>query len=412
MSQDKIVEGVLGIHKPQGITSAQVLRDLQQHFKTSALFTPWLERERERVNQQSQPGRKWRRNKRSSEVKIGHGGTLDPLATGVLVAGIGKGTKELGSFLGCTKSYEAVVLFGAATDSYDRLGKVLSRAPHEHLTRTKVEEALAQFRGKIMQRPPVFSALRVQGKHLYEYAREGKEVPEKIEERPVEVMSLELVDWMEGGTHKHQLPTEEAPGDEKKFAEKLLHIETSETPTEVANSGKPRGVKRQLDADAEAEAEAETAASTAETPSTKRPRHPSDVEQPLMSGGLASHAASTEDQVSLSEAPVLSNASSDVPAAPTPADTQDSSLSPSQPQPPAAILRITSGSGFYVRSLCHDLGVSLGSLAIMSELIRTRQGDFELGKNVLEYDDLEKGEEIWGPKVEALLREGGEAGES
>jgi len=67
---------------------------------------------------------------------------LDPLATGVLITGVGKGTKQLQGFLNCTKSYEAVVLFGCATDSYDRLGKIVKRAPHAHITKDRVDEAL------------------------------------------------------------------------------------------------------------------------------------------------------------------------------------------------------------------------------------------------------------------------------
>jgi len=84
---------------------------------------------------------------------------------------------------------------------------------------------------------------------------------------------------------------------------------------------------------------------------------------------------------------------------PVPPSTSTSSTS----HPPAARIRMTVTSGFYVRSLCHDLGIAVNSLAIMSALVRTRQGDFELGKNVFEYDDLAKGEEVWGSKVEGLI---------
>ena len=139
-----------------------------------------------------------------------------------MITAVGKGTKQLNNFLACTKTYEAVVLFGVATDSYDRVGKVISRALYEHVTREKVEEALKQFRGKIMQRPSIFSALKVNGKKLYEYAREGKEPPAEILERPVEVSNLEIVEWYDGGSHKYVWPTEEAEGPEKDIAKKML----------------------------------------------------------------------------------------------------------------------------------------------------------------------------------------------
>jgi tRNA pseudouridine55 synthase len=178
------------------------LRDLQKHFNPSELFAPWIQLEKNNRAREKANQRKRRRDQRI-QVKVGHGGTLDPLATGVLITGIGKGTKSLQDFLVCTKVYETVVLFGTSTDTYDRVGKVLGRAPFGHVTKDMVEKALDQFRGKFMQLPPLYSALKMDGKPLYEYAREGKEIPRKIERREVEVLELELVEWMEGGTHPH-----------------------------------------------------------------------------------------------------------------------------------------------------------------------------------------------------------------
>ena len=88
-----------------------------------------------------------------------------------------------------------------------------------------VEKALGQFRGKFMQLPPLYSALKMNGKPLYEYAREGKEIPREIEKRAVEVTKLELLEWMEGGTHDHRWPTEEADEAEKDVAEKVWQQE-------------------------------------------------------------------------------------------------------------------------------------------------------------------------------------------
>src|SRR5205814_919711 len=125
--------------KPRGITSAQVLRNLQTQFNPSKLFAPWLAAERKKRSKETHNQRQRRRiEKRIQQVKIGHGGTLDPLATGVLITGIGKGTKLLKQFLDCTKTYEAVVLFGVSTDTYDTEGKILAKAPYEHITKAKV----------------------------------------------------------------------------------------------------------------------------------------------------------------------------------------------------------------------------------------------------------------------------------
>lgn len=353
----EIYEGVFAINKPSGISSAQVIRDVQQHFSPSALFRPWLEREhtrREAESHNQKVKRKWR-GKRGNEVKMGHGGTLDPMATGVLILGVGQGTKELGYFTtGCTKSYEAVVLFGAATDTYDTEGKVLKRAETGHITRKLVEEKLLKFKGKGMQRPPVFSALKVQGKKLYEYAREGKEVPVEIKERPVDASELEMLEWYDGGKHEWNWPTTEASEEEQAFAAKLLS-KTEQGKAEV------EGRKRERQDDTEASKE-EAA------PASKRTK--------------------TEDE----SAPRTES---------TPTEEPKPLLPPCPA--PACRIRMTVTSGFYVRSLCHDLGAAVGSLACMSSLVRTSQGGFQLGSNVLWYDELKQGEDVWGPKVKAML---------
>ncbi|KAI9831331.1 MAG: hypothetical protein M1819_005105 [Sarea resinae] len=392
----KILEGVFAINKPAAISSAQTLRNLQTHFNPSALFAPWLHAERSRRTLESSRQRSRRRDKRPLQVKLGHGGTLDPLATGVLIAGVGKGTKELQGFLECTKSYEAIVLFGVATDSYDRLGKVLKRAPYAHVTRKKVEQALQRFRGKIMQRPPIFSALRVQGKRLYEYAREGKEVPVEIQERPVEVLELEILEWWDGGEHEYTWPTEEAETEEKVVAEQVLHLE------EKAEKGE-KAEKAEVQSATAAAAAASTSTSTS---AQKRPLSETETGEEGVASSSATDTAPpakrhqaepSSDTTPLPSQPQQQQQQPPVTASPPP------KTNPTQAQPPALRLRLTSTSGFYVRSLCHDLGLAVDSLAIMSELTRTRQGDFELGRNVLEYDDLDKGEEVWGPRVASML---------
>lgn len=353
-----------------------MIRHLQRHFNPSKTFKPWLEEERARRNRENGFQRRRRRDQRL-EVKIGHGGTLDPLATGVLITGIGKGTKSLQDFLACTKSYEAIVTFGAETDTYDCLGKVVRRAPYEHVTRETVEKALAQFRGKIMQQPPIFSALRVNGKKLYEYAREGKVPPVEIKHRPVEVLDMEIMEWYEPGTHSFQLPKEEMTGDEKVVAEKLLD-------QGAATSAEPEG---------EAAKEDPEAAS-----STKRKSPPPADE-------AKDDSAEATKKQKVSETESASAAAESTASEPVAAEVPEQPEQP-KPQPPAVKIKMTVTSGFYVRSLAHDLGKAVGSLGLMSELVRSRQGDFELSpEKVLEYKDLEAGEDVWAPKVERFLQE-------
>ena len=309
-------------------------------------------------------------------MKIGHGGTLDPKATGVLILGVGSGTKSLSRFLECTKSYEAVVLFGAATDSYDSVGKIVARKPYDHVTKEVVEEALSKFRGKFLQQPPIFSALRVQGKRLYEYAREGKEVPVEIEERPVEVENLEMVEWLEGGTHEYRWPDEEAGKEEKAVAEKVLHLD----------GGTEAKRKREDDL-------ASIEAHPKEQQSSPKRYKPSPET-------VALNASQTDARNASDETDSRTNQPS------------NSITDKSTCLAPACRLRMTVASGFYVRSLCHDLGAAVNSLGLMASLVRTRQADFELGKNVLDYEDLPKGEDVWGPKIKEMLTEWNEREEA
>lgn len=123
--------------------------------------------------------------------KVGHAGTLDPMATGLLVVGIGAATRLLRFVQGADKEYLATALFGVATDSLDADGAVLSRTPLP-VTPEEIDAAMHRFRGQIMQVPPMVSARKVEGRRLYELAREGKIV--EREARPVMIHRLELVD--------------------------------------------------------------------------------------------------------------------------------------------------------------------------------------------------------------------------
>lgn len=349
------------------------------------------------------------------EVKIGHGGTLDPMATGVLIVGVGKGTKHLQSFLECSKAYEATVLFGAETDTYDILGKVLARAPYEHITEKVVRDALKDFRGEIMQMPPIYSALRIQGKRLYEYAREGKELPMLIKKRPVEVQELEIVKWM-GVNHAYKWPKEECGPEEKMIAKKVIRLSETATADQPApakeedwsggNGKRPRDMDDELVTD---------------EPNYKRR---TSEHQHGMSGALSSPGENPTRTVPAADESLLSEPKIEKPLSIDELSTQPVSHSelhtsesradappmkseprtePDSERPLAVKLHMTVTSGFYVRSLSHDLGKRVGSLGAMCELVRTRQGQFTLGKNVLEYEDLAKGEEVWAPKVVEML---------
>ncbi|RKF82161.1 putative tRNA pseudouridine synthase 4 [Golovinomyces cichoracearum] len=436
MTAGKIVEGVFAVNKPSGISSAQVLRDLQKHFNPSNLFAPWLENERS-IRGRELPNQRRRRRMKDIQVKIGHGGTLDPLATGILITGVGRGTKSLQDFLMCTKDYEAIVLFGTGTDTYDRVGKVLKRAPYEHITKELVEKALENFRGKFMQLPPLFSALKMNGKPLYQYARTGEEIPREIKKRPTEVLRLELVEWMEGGTHPHMPPTDEGGYAEVNVANKFWtqvetqrEVEGSETRSEgletitgndksVANSdatlpNQKIDIKPEINNDGEIKSpksgqkiKLEQQDSDSELYNSKKRKRSTSQENSASKELIFSESPKIAPFNS-GDAPISGDllTSSDVAVKSEITDNCAPKIPNQSKSPPAVRLRMTVTSGFYVRSLCHDLGLAVGSVALMAELSRTRQGEYDIEKgNALEYFDLEKGESVWGPKVKTWLEE-------
>lgn len=130
--------------------------------------------------------RRWSRQRR-----IGHTGTLDPMATGVLVLCLGAATRLVEYYQGHDKCYTAAVTLGVTTDTYDAVGEVTARCPVGPLEPARIEEVLARFRGAIEQRPPIYSALKQGGESLHRKARRGEEVT--VEARPVTIHRLDLL---------------------------------------------------------------------------------------------------------------------------------------------------------------------------------------------------------------------------
>ena len=126
-------------------------------------------------------------------VKMGHAGTLDPLATGVLILCTGKETKNIESLQRHTKEYTATLQLGATTASYDREHTVDYTYPTRHITRELIEQTLPQFVGDIMQRPPLYSACMVAGDRAYELERKGRDV--ELAPKPIHIDEIELTDF-------------------------------------------------------------------------------------------------------------------------------------------------------------------------------------------------------------------------
>ena len=110
------------------------------------------------------------------KMKVGHAGTLDPLATGVMIVCTGRATKRIDELQAHTKEYVATIALGATTPSFDLETEIDATFPTEHITREMVEDVLKKFTGRIEQVPPAFSACKIDGKRAYKMARKGKEV--------------------------------------------------------------------------------------------------------------------------------------------------------------------------------------------------------------------------------------------
>lgn len=124
------------------------------------------------------------------KIKVGHAGTLDPLASGLLILCTGKMTKQIEQFMGQEKEYVGTISLGATTPSYDLETEINQYFPTEHIDKELLENTLSKFTGTIDQKPPVFSALKKEGKRLYEFAREGLNID--VPSRKVIIRNFEI----------------------------------------------------------------------------------------------------------------------------------------------------------------------------------------------------------------------------
>ena len=137
---------------------------------------------------------KFRLNRKGyRKIKVGHAGTLDPLATGVLLVCIGRATKRVDELQAERKEYVAELMLGATTPSYDMEHPVDKTYPTDHITREKVEAALASLTGERLQAPPIYSAKKVEGVRAYEFARAGEEV--ELRKALINIYAIELEEY-------------------------------------------------------------------------------------------------------------------------------------------------------------------------------------------------------------------------
>ncbi|KAJ2830021.1 pseudouridine synthase pus4 [Coemansia erecta] len=183
--------GIFAINKPPGISSAAVLHYFKRNIglTTACLpFPAYFEREQKlRI-----AGTKIWRRLCARQLRVGHGGTLDVEASGVLVVGVNRGCKLLGTYLSGQKVYVAESALGVATESRDAEGRITGVGDASGVRGDALARVKGGFLGRVEQRPPVFSALKVEGKRMYEYARRGVDVPKPVVARTVVIDNIEI----------------------------------------------------------------------------------------------------------------------------------------------------------------------------------------------------------------------------
>lgn len=342
------MNGIFAVEKPSGVTSSKLVGDLQHIFTQSQVFAKDIEDAKSLTRQQLGVDKNWteaRINKkvRQIKVKIGHGGTLDPLASGVLIIGVGKGTKKLQYYLTeCRKTYIATALLGHSTTTGDSEGEIVTSNPVSHISKDLITKAANKFVGDIKQTPPIFSALKMNGKPLYDYAREGLPLPKPIKARDVKVFSIKV-------------HNEDSLRDDHTFEKLQSKLDEKGEPMEHLLSN-----------------------------------NPTLNDSPLyFSQQYLDNNDVSEEEKAMNK----------------PNPLQDSDKLPEKL--PMFRVTADVSSGTYIRSLLNDIGRAMDSSAYMVELVRSKQSDWELGINTFKLSDFtDRQESVWGPVLKKVLDQG------
>lgn len=341
------MEGVFAVNKPSGITSAQFLGKIQAIFTASEPFAHELNAAKSKAaddfKTNTWSAAKKKKRVSSMKVKMGHGGTLDPMASGVLIVGIGLGTKKLQKYLTeGTKVYDTKALFGISTTTGDAEGEIITRTQTAHITKDQVTQTVEKFVGDLTQTPPIFSALKMNGMPLYEYAYKGIPLPKNIKSREVHVSSINVFE-------DDTLSTDH---------------EFSTLKSELDASGKPK-------------------------------EH-----------GLANNPTLNDSPLYFSKDYMKRAAKEGLPTEVGKVKLLEEGQEHPDKLPLVHFTALVS-SGTYIRSLVSDIGRALESSAYMVALTRTRQLEWSLEKNAFDLTDFtDRHESVWGPVLRKVFSQG------
>ena len=340
-----LAEGLLAVHKPLTWTCNDVvsyIRGVLTRDAHSRGYQP--------PNHNNNQGGGRRRKKNKPLMKVGHGGTLDPLASGVLVLGIGRGTSKLQSYLEGDKQYTAMVELGYETTTLDAEGDIVKTLDWNHVTSIDSirDVVVPKFTGKIQQVPPLYSAIRVDGKRLYEIARgedEKKAEDVEIPKRDVEVYKVEVENVLSESVIRSGV----VDGKRYKDAVKVIEEERK----------------------AAAAAAEKAAAEITEADDSPAPENESDSNDAACDTGKKkkNKKRRKRNDKKKNEKKNLFNEST----VPTVQYDPNTSF-----ELPNFTLNVSCGGGTYIRSIVRDIGYEMDTCATMTGLVRTKQGPFVL----------------------------------
>jgi tRNA pseudouridine55 synthase len=326
------LSGIFAVYKPRGVGSTDVVTRIRHCVENHLLSQT-------HVGSLSQSSRKalLRRKGNKPLVKVGHGGTLDPLAEGVLVVALGDSCSQLSNFLSGGKSYVAVGRLGARTDTCDVTGVVVETAAFDHVTLQALRKRLPDFRGEVQQVPPLFSALKKDGKRLYDHARDGTAAAADLQARPVFVYDIDVV------------AAEDVPA----YVVQAVQLPPAAPTKKKADDAAGPASFRPL--------------SSPYSPVVKEASGSITLEQAMAFGMTARFLPRTSATV------------------PPPPEEGGEQREQRLRLPFFGLLAVV-GGGTYVRKLVEDLAASAGTVGTMTDLLRTRQGPFTLA-HCLPLDD-------------------------
>lgn len=345
-----LAEGLLAVHKPLTWTSNDVVAYIRGILTRDA-----KDRNAGGGSDNNNNNKRGRGRNKKQMMKVGHGGTLDPLASGVLVLGIGKGTTQLQSYLEGDKQYVAVCELGYETTTLDAEGDVVKEMEWAHVKSVKggsdcdststssIEGVLSKFQGKIQQVPPLYSAIRVDGKRLYEIARKGDVNSDDVEipTREVEVYGVKACASLEEDVVRSGVV------DGRKYREAVKAMKDAES--EAAAKALAEGGDDKVDANDEG----------------------GETKKHDNADGSGGGDKKKKYSKKRNDKDNKKNMFSDTTVPSISADNCTLEL-------PQFALEVQCGGGTYIRSLVRDIGYELDTVATMTGLVRTKQGPFVL----------------------------------